>query len=96
MKKEKTLREHAIMVENLVFIGVVLLILSKYLSESALFWPLFLGGLGLGITGTVYQFKYHKCPSCRCQLPIYRKGIQFCPQCGKPLRETEDNQDGPK
>lgn len=92
MKKEKTLREHAIMVENLIFIGIVLLILSKYLAESALFWPLFLGGIGLAIAGGVYQHKYHKCPACRCQLPIYRKGIQFCPQCGRSLNEAEETQ----
>lgn len=96
MKQEKTLREHAIMVENLCFIGMVLLILSKWLSESVLFWPLFVGGLGTLIAGGIYQKKYHKCPNCGQQLPIYRKGIRFCPNCGKPLSETEGNQDGPK
>ena len=85
MKKEKTLREHAIMVENLCFIGILLLILSKFLSESALFWPLFLGGIGTCIACAVYQRKYHKCPDCGTLLPIYRHGIRFCPICGKSL-----------
>ena len=85
MKKEKTLRQHAIVVENLVFFCIVLLLLAKYLAESVLFWPLFLGGIGSGIASAVYQRKYHKCPHCGEILPIYRKGVRFCPICGKPL-----------
>lgn len=90
MKKAKTLREHAIMVENLLFIGIVLLILSKYLSESALFWPLFLSGIGTVTAGSIYQKKHHICPDCGQLLPIYRKGIRFCPNCGRCLEARSE------
>lgn len=87
MKKEKTLREHAIVIENLAFLGIGALILSKWLSESALFWPLFLGGLGLSIACIIYQKKYYICPVCGKQLPLFRKGIAFCPHCGTALEQ---------
>ena len=89
MKKETSFREHAVMVERLLFIGILLLFLSTLLAGSVLFWPLFLGGLGISVWALVYRKKHLRCPHCGRFPSVRLKDARFCPNCGKPLDPSE-------
>ena len=83
MKKDKTLQEHFVVYQNLIFIGIVLLLLAKYLTKATWWWIPFLAGLGCCIAAAVYHKKYIKCPHCGSNR-IGSKS-KFCPECGKKL-----------
>ena len=88
MKKEKTPREHFIVIENLLFVGVGTMVVSAILRESLFSWILLIAGLLLSISACIYQAKFYKCPHCGGKLNV--RGIpKFCPDCGKPLEEME-------
>ena len=83
MKKEKTLQEHFVVMENMLFIGVALILASLLFKDTVLLW--FLWGLGiLFAIAAIYRSKYFKCPHCGGKLNV--RGLpKHCPDCGGKL-----------
>jgi len=86
MKKEgKTLHDHFIVIQNLLFIGTIIL-LSTLLFQDALFSLIpFILGLVLMLGSVAYAYRYFKCPHCGTKLDPRRKVPNFCPNCGEEL-----------
>ena len=81
MKKEKTLQEHFVVFENLLFIGLVAMVASTLFKDTILFWILFAVGFLIMMAACVYHWKYYKCPHCGGRLNV--RGVpKFCPDCG--------------
>ena len=84
-KKEKTLREHFVVFENLLFIGVAVILASLLFQNSVVFWILWGLGLLIAVSAGVYRNKYFKCPHCGGKLNV-RGMPKHCPDCGKKLQ----------
>ena len=81
MKKEKTPQEHYVVFTNLLFIGVVLILVSILFKDTVFFWVLWGLGLLIAIAGVAYRGKYFKCPHCGGKLNV--RGLpKHCPDCG--------------
>lgn len=86
MKSEKSLHDHAVTVVNRGFIGIILLIISKYFPHPVFSLVLLATGVGLLVNAILYSRKHYKCPHCGHNLPLKRGGCpNFCPDCGKQL-----------
>ena len=83
MKKKKTLQEHFVVFENLIFFGIVLFFLARFFSEADYWWVFWLISLGCWIAAEVYRRKFIKCPHCGSRHIVAK--CQFCPNCGKKL-----------
>ena len=89
MKKEKTLQEHYIVMQNLLFLGVGIMVFAAILGKSLFSWILLIAGLLLSVGACIYQAKFYKCPHCGGKLNV-RGMPKFCPDCGKSLEESVD------
>ena len=88
MKKDrKALQDHFVVIQNLLFVGAIVMLAAVFFQNSPLIWiPAVLGFL-IMIASIVYAAKYFKCPHCSSKLDPRRKVPNFCPNCGKSLYE---------
>lgn len=84
-KKEKTLHEHFVVIENLLFTGIALILASLLFQDTVLFWIIWGLGLLIAVSGGVYRSIYFKCPHCGGKLNV-RGMPKYCPDCGKELQ----------
>ena len=86
MKKDgKTLHDHYIVIQNLLFIGLVVMLSAILFQHTKFFWILWALGLLIMLTSVLYANRYFKCPHCGTKLDPRRKVPNFCPNCGKEL-----------
>ena len=85
MKKEKNQHDHFRIMENLIFIGFVIMLIPALLNLSTLWaWILMPLGFGIMVAACLYRNKYYKCPHCGSNLNV--RGVpKYCPDCGKEL-----------
>lgn len=84
-KEKKTLHDHFRVIENLLFIGFIIMIIPALFPLSAR-WTGILMFLGFGVmvAAILYRNKYYKCPHCGGKLHV--RGVpHYCPDCGKEL-----------
>ena len=84
-KDKKTLHDHFRIMQNLVFIGFIIMIIPALFPLNGL-WTGILMFLGFGVMAVscIYHYKYYKCPHCGGRLNV--RGVpKYCPDCGKEL-----------
>ena len=91
MKPEKSLEDHAITIVNRSFIGIILLIISKYFPHPVLSLGLLAAGVVLLVNAILYSRKHYKCPHCGAPLPLKGDSCpDYCMDCGKKLEAGSD------
>ena len=85
MKPEKSLHDHYIATQNLLFTGLVIMLSAILFQNTNFFWILWVLGLLIMVSSILYAFKHYKCPHCGTKLDPRRKVPNFCPNCGKEL-----------
>lgn len=83
-KPQKTLHDHFNTIQNLIFIGLGIMVLGALIHDGIWVWILMTAGLLLILAGCVYHHKYFRCPHCG-QIPNSRGLPKYCPNCGKEL-----------
>jgi len=83
-KKKKTLHDRFVVIQNLMFIGLGIMVLGALIDTGVWTWILMTIGLLFTVAGCVYHFKFFRCPHCG-QIPYTRGLPKFCPNCGKEL-----------
>ena len=92
MKPEKSLEDHAITIVNRSFIGIILLIISKYFPHPVLSLGLLATGVVLLVNAILYSRKHYKCPHCGAPLPLKGSSCpDYCMDCGKKLGDNPDS-----
>ena len=86
-KDQKTLQDHFIVSQNLIWIGGVIMLSSILIQHTSLFWIPWILGFLIMIASVVYSARYFKCPHCGTKLDPRRKVPNYCPNCGKSLYE---------
>lgn len=84
-KEEKTLHDHFRIMENLIFIGFIIMVIPALFPMRTL-WTGILMFLGFGVmvSACIYRNKFYKCPHCGSKLNV--RGVpNYCPDCGKEL-----------
>ena len=85
-KEEKTLQDHFVVSQNLLFIGFAVMLSAILFQHTDFFWiPWGLGFL-IMIASVFYSAKFFRCPHCDTKLDPRRKVPHFCPNCGKKLQ----------
>ena len=84
-KEEKNLQSHLVTIQNLLFIGAIVMIVALLLPNTAFFWIVGILGFLMMIASILYSARYYKCPHCKTKLDPRRKVPNFCPNCGKEL-----------
>ena len=83
-KDDRTLHDHFVVFENLLFVSIVVIVASLLFQNTILFWILWLLGLLIAVAAIVYRGKYVRCPHCGSKLNV--RGVpKYCPDCGKEL-----------
>lgn len=91
MKPKKSLHDHAIAIVNRGFIGILLLIISKYFPHPILSLGLLAAAVGLLVNAILYSRKYYKCPHCGAPLPLKGNSCpDYCMDCGRKLEADSD------
>lgn len=83
-KEEKTLHDHLRIIENLFFIGFIVMMSAIFFQSTAMLIPYILGAL-IMLAAAWYTNKHFKCPHCDGKLNLRMKVPNFCPHCGKKL-----------
>ena len=83
--KSKSLHDHFIVTQNLLFIGAGVMLSAIVFQHTAFVTILFVLGFLMMIASILYSAKYYKCPHCGTKLDPRRKVPHFCPNCGKKL-----------
>ena len=83
-KRKKTLHEHFVVIQNLMFIGLGIMVFGAVIDTGVWTWILMTVGLLIAVAGCVYYCKFVRCPHCG-QIPNSRGLPKFCPHCGKEL-----------
>ena len=84
-KEEKTLRDHLIIMDVLLFIGTAVVLFASILAESVFSWILLVLGVLVIAVGILYANRHFKCPHCEEKLSP-RMGVpSYCPHCGQKL-----------
>lgn len=84
-KEEKTLHDHFVVIENLFFIGLVIMLIPVLFQNDFWTWILMFLGFAVMVAACIYHWKYFRCPHCGSQLNHVRGVPNFCPNCGKEL-----------
>lgn len=84
-KEEKTLYDHFVIIENLFFIGFIVILISIFTQGGAFFWIQYVVGFLIMVAGVLYANKHFKCPHCGTKLSFRMKVPNYCPNCGKKL-----------
>ena len=84
-KKEKSLHDHFVVIQNLLVVGLVIMLSSVLFPHTDFYWILLVIGSLVMIASVVYASKHFKCPHCWTKLDPRRKVPNFCPNCGKEL-----------
>lgn len=83
-KDEKTLHDRFVVFQNLLFVGIVVILASLLFQNTVLFWIIWGLGLLIAVAAIVYRNKYFKCPHCGSKLDV--RGVpKYCPDCRKEL-----------
>ena len=85
MKPEKSLHDHYIAAQNLLFAGLVIMLSAILFQNTNFFWLLWFLGLLIMVSSVLYASKHYQCPHCGTKLDPRRKVPNFCPDCGKEL-----------
>lgn len=86
MKKDKkTLHDHFIVIENLFFIGSVIMLIPALFQDDLWTWILMFLGFLIMAAAAVYRVHFFKCPHCGSKLNHVRGVPKYCPDCGKEL-----------
>ena len=85
--KKKTLHEHHVISQNLLFIGAAVMLSAIFFQHSSFFWIPWAIGFLIMIAGAIYRSKYCKCPHCGSKEFPRGNVPKFCPNCGKELNE---------
>ena len=84
--EEKGYLKNLITYRNVNRVSLIVAIAGFYSFIFSAFWfPLFVLGLVLFITGWCLRIKYWRCPFCGIGLPWRESNIRYCPSCGKKL-----------
>lgn len=86
-KDQKTLQDHFIVSQNLIWIGGVIMLSSILFQHTSFFWIPWILGFLIMIASVVYSARYFKCPHCGTKLDPRRKVPNYCLNCGKSLYE---------
>lgn len=84
MKEKKTLHDHLRIIENLFFIGFIVMLSAIFFQNTFMLIPYILGAL-IMVAGALYTSKFFKCPHCGGKLILRMKVPNFCPHCGEKL-----------
>ena len=84
-KPRKTLQEHFVVIQNLMFIGLGIMVFGAVIDTGIWTWILMSVGLLITVAGAVYHYKFFRCPHCG-QLLNGRGLPKFCPECGNPIQ----------
>ena len=83
-KQKKTLHEHFVVIQNLMFVGLGIMVFGAVIDTGIWTWILMTVGLLIAVAGCVYHYKFFRCPHCG-QIPHSRGLPKYCPNCGKEL-----------
>ena len=83
-KEEKTLHDHFVIMENLFFIGLVIMVIPTLFQDALWTWILMFLGFAVMVAAVIYRNKFFKCPHCG-KLRISMG--KYCPYCGKEFSE---------
>ena len=84
-KEEKTLHDHFVIMENLFFIGLVIMVIPTLFQDALWTWILMFLGFAVMVAAVIYRNKFFKCPHCGSRLNHVRGVPKYCPDCGKEL-----------
>ena len=84
-KEEKTLQDHFIVTQNLLFTGGMVMLSAILFQYSDFFWIPWVLGFLVMIASVLYANRYFKCPHCDAKLDFRQKVPNFCPNCGEKL-----------
>ena len=84
-KPKKTLQEHFVVIQNLMFIGLGIMVFGAVIDTGIWTWILMSVGLLIAVAGAIYHYKFFRCP--HCGQPLNGRGLpKFCPECGNPIQ----------
>ena len=86
-KEEKTLQDHFVVSQNLLFIGFAVMLSAILFQHASFYWIPWVLGFLIMIASVVYSSRYFRCPHCDTKLDPRRKVPNFCPHCGKKLTQ---------
>ena len=83
-KNKKTLHDHFVIIERLIFVGFGIMILPVFFDSALWTGILMFLGFGIMVAACIYRNKYFKCPHCDSKLNV--RGVPaYCPDCGEKL-----------
>lgn len=83
---EKTLHEHFVVIENLFFVGFVIMMIPVLFQDALWTGILMFLGFAFMAAACIYRAKHFKCPHCDSRLGGVRGVPKYCPDCGKELK----------